>query len=94
MNLPDFSDGEDYYAVIYNGEVLAYGKEELSYDYENHRILINENGVYYDEQLIYDGELLDFTIFRKDNVSSTSKVIDYLNGELWDYKFDYDYNSK
>ena len=94
MNLPDFSDGEDYYAVIYNGEVLAYGKEELSYDYESHRILINENGVYYDEQLICDGELLNFTIFRKDNVSSTSKVIDYLNGELWDYKFDYDYNSK
>ena len=94
MNLPEFSDGEDYYAVLYNGEVLAYGKQELAYDYDSHHILINESGVYYDDELICDKQLLNFTIFRKDNISHQTKIIDYLNGQLWDYKYDYDYNEK
>ncbi len=94
MNLPDFSDGTNYYAVIYNGEVLACTKDELSYDYDGHKILISNNGVYYDGQLICDSDLLNFTVFRKDNVSSTTKIISYLNGELWDYNFDYGYNPK
>ncbi len=94
MNLPEFSDGNNYYAVIYDGEVLAYGKEELSYSYNNHQILINSNGVYYDDQLICDNNLLNFTIFRKDNVSHTTKIIDYLNNSLWDYEFDYNYYKK
>ena len=94
MNLPEFSDGEDYYAVLYNGEVLAYGKQELAYDYDSHHILINESGVYYDDELICDKQLLNFTIFRKDNISHQTKIIDYLNGQLWDYKCDYDYNEK
>ena len=94
MNLPEFSDGEDYYAVLYNGEVLAYGKQELAYDYDGHHILINESGVYYDDELICDKQLLNFTIFRKDNISHQTKIIDYLNGQLWDYKYDYDYNEK
>ena len=94
MNLPEFSDGEDYYAVLYNGEVLAYGKQELAYDYDGHHILINESGVYYDDELICDKQLLNFTIFRKDNISHQTKIIDYLNGQLWDYRFDYDYNEK
>ena len=94
MNLPEFSDGEDYYAVLYNGEVLAYGKQELAYDYDGHHILINESGVYYDDELICDEQLLNFTIFRKDNISHQTKIIDYLNGQLWDYKYDYDYNEK
>ena len=94
MNLPEFSDGEDYYAVLYDGEVLAYGKQELAYDYDGHYILINESGVYYDNELICDKQLLNFTIFRKDNISHQTKIIDYLNGQLWDYKYDYDYNEK
>ena len=94
MNLPEFSDGEDYYAVLYNGEVLAYGKQELAYDYDGHHILINESGVYYDDELICGKQLLNFTIFRKDNISHQTKIIDYLNGQLWDYRFDYDYNEK
>lgn len=94
MNLPEFSDGEDYYAVLYNGEVLAYGKQELAYDYDGHHILISESGVYYDDELICDKQLLNFTIFRKDNISHQTKIIDYLNGQLWDYRFDYDYNEK
>ncbi len=94
MNLPEFSDGDNYYAVIYNGDVLAYGKDELLYNYDNHQILINSSGVYYDDQVICESGLLNFTIFKRDNTTYATKMIDYLNGEPWDINFDYEYNPK
>ena len=94
MNLSDFIEGDDYYAVIYNGELLAYSHDELSYEFEGHNILINSNGTYYDDQLMCENEQLSFTFFRKDNSSSMTKVVDYLDDKLWDYKFNYEYNPK
>lgn len=94
MNLLGFTDGDNYYAVIYNGEVLSYGHDELSYEFDGHKILINNSGTYYDDQLICENEQLSFTLFRKDNVSCMTRIVDYLDGKLWDYKFDKEYNPK
>ena len=94
MNLPEFSDGANYYAVIYNGEILAYDKNELHYNYDGHLITINNDGIYYDNEIICENQLMCFTVFRNDNVSSETKIIDYLNDIPWDYDYDYDYYRK
>lgn len=94
MNLTELYEGEDYYAIIYGNDILAGGKDYVAYDFDNHHIEIDSVGIYFDGELLADGNDTNFVIYDKNYEHRVVKSVSYTDGMLWDSNFDFNYNHK
>lgn len=94
LNLTDLKTGENYYAVIYGDTILACGKDPISYDLDTHHIELNSEGVYFDDEQLFDGNEFGVVLFNKNYDVKLVKRMSYSSGLLWDINYDYNYNRK
>lgn len=85
-------NGDYYYAIVKNGEILVNSNEKIVYDLDEHEVIIDNNGVFYDSELICDDSSLNLVVFNDDYSKKSIKIIDYLHGNIWDKYYDYSYN--
>ena len=94
MNLVDLKEGRDYYAIMYGDKILDSGYEEISYDFDDNQIVINDSGIYVNDELIDDGRDIDIVVYNKNMTRDSIKKFVYSWGLLWDSDYDFNYNYK
>lgn len=94
MNLVDLKEGRDYYAIMYGDKILDSGYEEISYDFDGNQIVINDSGIYVNDELIDDGRDIDIIVYNKNMTRASIKKFVYSWGLLWDSDYDFNYNYK
>lgn len=94
LNLTELVEGDDYYAIIYDNEILACSNSPVSYVLDSHNIELNNDGIYFDGEQLVSGDEFAFVVFNSDyNVKLVKKIV-LSNGLLWDSDYDFDYNHK
>lgn len=91
MGLYDIN-GDYYYAVVKNNEILASSNEKVECELDNHQILIDNSGIYFDGELLCDDDSFNLVVFNDDYSEYSIKIIDYLYKTIWDKYYDYGYN--
>ena len=89
MGLEGFDGYGSYYAIVRNGEVLAYSDAPLEYDLDGSHIEVGDGILRIDGEVINSYYGLSFTAFVDDLDHYTNKNINIWNG--WDEGYGYDY---
>lgn len=79
---------------MYGDEILACDFKEISYDFDGNHIVINDSGIYVNDELIDDGRDIDIVVYNKNMTRASIKKFVYSWGLLWDSDYDFNYNYK
>ena len=91
MGLDDFDEYDNYYVLINNGEIIK-DNREIKTTIDEHEVVINDSGIYFDNYLLSSSDLLSIVAFNEKYDDRVVKIIDYKNGSSWDYGYDFNYN--
>ena len=94
LNLTELVEGDDYYAIIYDNEILTCSNSPVSYVLDSHDMELNKDGIYFDGEQLTTGDEFAFVVFNSDYTVKLVKKITFSNGLLWDSDYDFNYNHK
>lgn len=66
LNLTELVEGDDYYAIIYDNEILTCSNSPVSYVLDSHDIELNKDGIYFDGEQLTTGDEFAFVVFNSD----------------------------
>ena len=85
-------EGQHFYAVLCNGELLASSTTNLEYNFNGTVIKISDDRIEFNENVIDCNELLTFVVSKNNFSDYTKKIVNYIDGYPWQYGYDFDYN--
>lgn len=91
IGLSELKEGEKFYGVINNGELLASSNESIECEVNGHKIRIDDTGIYFDDEFLVNDDSLTFVAYNRTYSEYAIKRVRYLNGVLWDKEYDSEY---
>ncbi len=86
------NEGESFYGIVRNGELIASNNGYLEYDLDGNSIKIDDYNITYNDTNIECNDLLTFVLIDKNYNGHSKKVVDYLDGRAWEFGHDFYYN--
>ncbi len=88
----DLVDGQAFYGIVYNGELVASSSTALEYNFNGVDIKINDSAIEFNGNVVDCNELLTFVVSKSDFSSYKKKVVSYIDGQPWEDGYDFNYN--
>ena len=85
-------EGQPFYGVVCNGELLASSTKNLEYDFNGTMIKIDDDTIEFNGNVMECNELLTFVVSKNDFSSYIKKAVNYIGDYPWEYGYDFDYN--
>lgn len=91
MGLEELNENNKFYGVLYDGSLVQYSNDSLDCDVDGHNIKINNDGIYFDNEFVINDDSLTFVTYNKQYSGRAIRIVDYLDGKLWEKGTTYDY---
>lgn len=86
-----YDTSNNFYALIYDGEVIANDSNGVDYSLNGHNISVSANGVYFDEEYITNSNDLTFVVFNDYFDRYSVKSIYSMGDVVWQTGYNYEY---
>lgn len=84
---------DNFFALVYKGELIAFDSDSIDYQLEDHKVTVNDDGIYFDGEYVANNDELTLAVFDDTFDRGIAKSIyNTSTGVTWELGYDYYYN--